>query len=54
MTSDSAHQPVVKINGSPVADTPLLAKARDYTAPREARAKGYYPYFRPIASAQEA
>jgi 8-amino-7-oxononanoate synthase len=36
------------------AETPLLRKAREYTKPQEARAGGFYPYFRPISSAQDA
>jgi len=32
---------------------PILAKAKNYTKSREARAAGLYPYFRPISSAQD-
>lgn len=54
VTSDSAHQRATKTREAQPVDTPLLAKARNYTAPRDARARGYYPYFRPISSAQRA
>ena len=46
MTFDSAHQRAIRTKEARAADTPLLAKARNYTAPRDARARGYYPYFR--------
>jgi len=41
------------MRGAPTDNVPLLAKVRRYTASREVRARGLYPYFRPISSAQD-
>jgi 8-amino-7-oxononanoate synthase len=52
--SNPAHERALQDdNKTPLLDSPLLSKARTYTASRDARAKGYYPYFRPISSAQQ-
>jgi len=34
-------------------DMPLLTKVKNFTDSRDARARGLYPYFRPISSAQD-
>jgi len=52
--SNPAHERALQDdNKTPTLDSPLLSKAREFTASREAKAKGYYPYFRPISSAQQ-
>jgi len=52
--SDPAHERALQDdNRTPSLDSPLLRKAREYTASRVAREQGYYPYFRPISSAQQ-
>lgn len=51
--SDPAHDRALPDDPKQSPGSPLLDKARKYTAPSVARAKGYYPYFRPISSAQQ-
>jgi len=52
--SNPAHErALLDAKKTPSLDSPLLSKARNYTASRIARAKGCYPYFRAISSAQQ-
>lgn len=54
MRSNPAHERALQDdNKTPLLDSPLLSKAREFTASRVAQAKGCYPYFRPISSAQQ-
>ena len=53
MTKDSAAKQTSHDLTTVTNNTPLLAKARAYLDAQEAKAAGFYPYFRAISSAQE-
>lgn len=53
MTKDLASKQSLESTSPPTDSTPLLGKARGFLGAQEAKAGGYYPYFRPITSAQE-
>jgi len=53
MSKDFARKELSGMIPPATDSTPLLYKARSFLGAQEAKAGGYYPYFRPISSAQE-